>query len=107
RRKSCRLCPATAPMWPRTGRKRAPRSDRPRSRQDRPCHQLTFSLRPCRRTALIPNATMLVQRREWEAGMDPDTAARRGFDPSDFDLGHKLRLVDCEHDVFGDGLVVK
>ena len=29
--------------------------------------------------ALIPNATMLVQRREWEAGMDPDTAARRGF----------------------------
>ena len=26
--------------------------------------------------ALIPNATMLVQRREWDAGMDPDTAAR-------------------------------
>jgi glyoxylase-like metal-dependent hydrolase (beta-lactamase superfamily II) len=24
--------------------------------------------------ALIPNATMLVQRREWDAGMDPDTA---------------------------------
>ena len=56
--------------------------------------------------ALIPNATMLVQRREWEAGMDPDTAARRGFNPRDFDLGHKLRLVDGEHDVFGDGSVV-
>src|ERR1700730_7248424 len=28
--------------------------------------------------ALIPNATMLVQRREWDAGMDPDSAARRG-----------------------------
>jgi N-acyl homoserine lactone hydrolase len=56
--------------------------------------------------ALIPNATMLVQRREWEAGMDPDTAARRGFNPCDFDLGHKLRLVDGEHDVFGDGSVV-
>ena len=26
--------------------------------------------------ALIPNATMLVQRREWDAGMDPDTAAQ-------------------------------
>src|ERR1700736_3694341 len=56
--------------------------------------------------ALIPNATMLVQRREWEAGMDPDTAARRGFNPRDFDLGHKLRLLDGEHDVFGDGSVV-
>ena len=49
---------------------------------------------------------MLVQRREWEAGMDPETAARRGFNPRDFDLGHKLRLVDGEHDVFGDGSVV-
>ena len=56
--------------------------------------------------ALIPNATMLVQRREWEAGMDPDTAARRGFNRRDFDLGHKLHLVDGEHDVFGDGSVV-
>ena len=56
--------------------------------------------------ALIPNATMLVQRREWDAGMDPDTAARRGFNPRDFDLGHKLRLVDGEHDVFGDGSVM-
>ena len=56
--------------------------------------------------ALIPNATTLVQRREWDAGMDPDIAAKRGFNPRDFDLGHKLRLVDGEHDVFGDGSVV-
>src|ERR1700730_10066310 len=56
--------------------------------------------------ALIPNATMLVQRREWDAGMHPYAAARSGFDPRDFDLGHKLRLVDGEHDVFGDGSVV-
>ena len=49
---------------------------------------------------------MLVQRREWDAGMDPDTAVRRGFNPRDFDLGHKLRLLDGEHDVFGDGSVV-
>ena len=56
--------------------------------------------------ALIRNATMLVQRREWDAGMDSDTAVRRGFNPRDFDLGHKLRLVDGEHDVFGDGSVV-
>jgi glyoxylase-like metal-dependent hydrolase (beta-lactamase superfamily II) len=56
--------------------------------------------------AQIPNATMLVQRREWDAGMDPEMAAKRGFNPRDFDLGHKLRLVDGEHDVFGDGRVL-
>jgi len=38
--------------------------------------------------------------------MDPETAARHGYDPRDFDLGHKLRLLDGEHDVFGDGSVV-
>jgi N-acyl homoserine lactone hydrolase len=38
--------------------------------------------------------------------MDPDIATQRGFNPRDFDLGHKLRLVDGEHDVFGDGSVV-
>jgi len=56
--------------------------------------------------AQIPNATLLVQRREWDAGMEPDSAAKRGFDPRDFDLGHKLRLIDGEHDVFDDGSVV-
>jgi N-acyl homoserine lactone hydrolase len=56
--------------------------------------------------ALIPNATMVVQRREWEAGMDPDIAAQRGFNRRDFDLGHKVTLLDGEHDVFGDGRVV-
>ena len=56
--------------------------------------------------AQIPNATMLVQRAEWEAGMDPDIAAKRGFDRRDFDLGHKLMLLDGEYDVFGDGSVV-
>jgi glyoxylase-like metal-dependent hydrolase (beta-lactamase superfamily II) len=56
--------------------------------------------------ALIPNATMVVQCREWDASMDPDIAMRHGFNPRDFDLGHKLRLIDGEHDVFGDGSVV-
>jgi glyoxylase-like metal-dependent hydrolase (beta-lactamase superfamily II) len=55
--------------------------------------------------ALIPNATVIVQRREWQAGMDPDIAAQRGFNPQDFDLGHKVVQVDGEHDVFGDGSV--
>jgi N-acyl homoserine lactone hydrolase len=56
--------------------------------------------------ALIPNATMIVQRREWEAGMDPEIAARRGFDRRDFDLGHKVIKIDGEYDVFGDGSLV-
>lgn len=56
--------------------------------------------------ALVPNATMVVQRKEWEAGSDPDIAARHGYDRRDFDLGHKLRLADGECDVFGDGAVV-
>lgn len=56
--------------------------------------------------ALIPNATMLVQRREWEAGTDPDIAAGHGYNRRDFDLGHKRLLLDGEHDVFGDGSVI-
>ncbi|MFD2232313.1 N-acyl homoserine lactonase family protein [Phaeospirillum tilakii] len=55
--------------------------------------------------ALIPNATLLVQRREWEASRDPDKAALHGYDPRDFDVGHKVRLIDGEYDVFGDGSV--
>ena len=65
-----------------------------------------FHFDHCGGNALIPNATLLVQRREWDAGMDPDSAAQRGFNPRDFDLGHKLRLIDGEHDVFGDGSVM-
>jgi len=65
-----------------------------------------FHFDHCGGNAQIPNATLLVQRREWDAGMDPDVATKRGFNPRDFDLGHKLRLVDGEHDVFGDGSVV-
>ena len=56
--------------------------------------------------ALVPNATMLVQRREWEAGMCPDIAALHGYNRRDFDLGHKRLLIDGEHDVFGDGSAV-
>jgi glyoxylase-like metal-dependent hydrolase (beta-lactamase superfamily II) len=65
-----------------------------------------FHFDHCGGNAEIPNATMLVQRREWDAGMDPERALKSGFNPRDFDLGHKSRLIDGEHDVFGDGSVV-
>jgi N-acyl homoserine lactone hydrolase len=54
----------------------------------------------------IPNATMVVQRREWQAGEDPEIAAVRGYNPRDYGHGHEVKLVDGEHDLFGDGRVV-
>jgi glyoxylase-like metal-dependent hydrolase (beta-lactamase superfamily II) len=56
--------------------------------------------------ALIPNATMVIQKREWDAGMDPELAAKRGFDRRDFDIGHPVRKIEGEYDLFGDGRVV-
>jgi len=56
--------------------------------------------------ASVPNARLVVQRREWEAGHDPDLRARNYFDPRDYDLGHDVLQVDGEHDLFGDGSVV-
>lgn len=56
--------------------------------------------------ALLPEATVMIQRAEWQAGFDPDIAAMRGFHRKDFDLGHKVVQLDGEHDVFGDGCVV-
>lgn len=55
---------------------------------------------------LLPNARLVVQRREWEAGADDDLAARCSFDAKDYRHGHDLHLVDGEHDLFGDGRVV-
>jgi len=54
----------------------------------------------------LPNATLLVQRREWEAGHDAETIERVYYDPNDYDHGHRLRTIDGEHDVFGDASVV-
>jgi len=53
----------------------------------------------------VPNATLLVQRAEWAAGFDDDMARRYFLPRRYFDLGHQVRLVDGEHDLFGDGAV--
>lgn len=55
---------------------------------------------------LLPDARLLVQRREWEAGRDPDLRAANFFRTQDYDHGHDLLLVDGEHDLFGDGSAV-
>jgi glyoxylase-like metal-dependent hydrolase (beta-lactamase superfamily II) len=56
--------------------------------------------------AAIPNARVIVQRRDWDAGHDADLAASLSFFRQDFDYGHDVRLVEGEHDVFGDGRIV-
>jgi glyoxylase-like metal-dependent hydrolase (beta-lactamase superfamily II) len=56
--------------------------------------------------ALIPNATVVVQKREWAAGFNAEIAMRHGYNRRDFDLGHKLLQVEGEHDLFGDGSVI-
>lgn len=54
----------------------------------------------------IPNATVVVQSREWAAGFDDEMAARYFLPKPYFDLGHKVLQVDGEHDLFGDGAVI-
>ena len=54
----------------------------------------------------VKNAQLVVQKREWLAGHDPDLMKSNGFALEDYDHGHDLNLVDGEHDLFGDGSVV-
>ena len=56
--------------------------------------------------AQFPDTPTIVQRREWEAGADPDLIPKNGYVPDDYALGQDVILVDGEHDVFGDGSVV-
>jgi N-acyl homoserine lactone hydrolase len=44
-----------------------------------------------------------VQRAEWEAALDPRVVELGSADPSTFDLGREVQLLDGPHDVFGDG----
>ena len=53
----------------------------------------------------VPNATLVVQKREWDAGADDETAARYFLPRRYFNLGHQVRTVEGEHDLFGDGSV--
>ena len=56
--------------------------------------------------AEIPNARLVVQRREWEAGHDADQIRKQFYNPRDYQLGHDVLAVDGEHDLFGDGRIV-
>ena len=56
-------------------------------------------------TCELPNARIVVQDAEWEAGHDPRLVDADVYNPDDFDLGHDVQRLDGAHDVFGDGLV--
>jgi N-acyl homoserine lactone hydrolase len=66
------------------------------------CSHLHFD--HCGGNALLGDVPVVVQRAEWEAAHGGDAGA--GYLAADFDTGQDLRLVDGEHDVFGDGSVV-
>ncbi len=53
----------------------------------------------------VPNATIVVQGREWAAGFEREVARRHHLSRRFFDLGHKVRQIEGEHDLFGDGSV--
>jgi N-acyl homoserine lactone hydrolase len=54
----------------------------------------------------VPNASLVVQRREWEAGFDDELAHRYFLRRRFFNLGHQVKLVDGEYDLFGDAAVI-
>jgi N-acyl homoserine lactone hydrolase len=58
-------------------------------------------------SALLPSSLpVFVQRREWEAGADPEAIARNFFLPRDYEgLADQVVLVDGDHDLLGDGQV--
>lgn len=62
-----------------------------------------FHIDHCGGNAQLPNATIIVQQREWDAARSGDNAGL--YDPKDFLTGQPVRPVDGEHDLFGDGSV--
>jgi glyoxylase-like metal-dependent hydrolase (beta-lactamase superfamily II) len=56
--------------------------------------------------ALLPNARVVVQAREWRAGFKERLVEAGLYNPDDFDLGHERHELDGEVDLFGDGSVV-
>jgi N-acyl homoserine lactone hydrolase len=60
----------------------------------------------CGGNALVPNATVLVQRKEWKAAQNEKLQRMGTYSRHDFDHGHDRIEIDGEHDIFGDGALV-
>jgi glyoxylase-like metal-dependent hydrolase (beta-lactamase superfamily II) len=57
--------------------------------------------------ALLPDSLPIhLQRREWEAGQDPEAIARNFFLLRDYEgIADRVVLVDGDHDLLGDGSI--
>jgi len=55
--------------------------------------------------AQLPNARLIVNRREWSAAHESADQGAGAYNPKDFDCGHEVQLIEGEFDVFGDGAV--
>jgi glyoxylase-like metal-dependent hydrolase (beta-lactamase superfamily II) len=60
----------------------------------------------CGGNAFFPNATLVVHAREWRAAHRANTQAAGVYNPRDFEHMAKVREIDSELDLFGDGTVV-
>ena len=66
------------------------------------CSHLHFD--HCGGNALLGDVPVLIQRAEWDAANGGDPLG--GYLDVDLDTGQDVKLLDGEHDVFGDGSVV-
>ena len=57
-------------------------------------------------TGEIPDARIVINRAEWEAGHDAELIEQGVYSPIDYDHGHEVEQVDGQHDVFGDGTLI-
>jgi N-acyl homoserine lactone hydrolase len=60
----------------------------------------------CGGNAFFPDAMLIVHAKEWRAAHRPNTQAAGLYNPRDFEHMAKVREVDGELDLFGDGSVV-
>jgi len=58
----------------------------------------------CGGNASVPNATVIVQRRELESARS--LIGTPNYDAADFETGHDTLVIDGEYDLYGDGSVV-
>ncbi len=54
----------------------------------------------------VPDARVVVQQAEWQAGHDQRLIDYGVYNPNDYDHGHDVQEINGEHDVFGDGTIV-
>jgi glyoxylase-like metal-dependent hydrolase (beta-lactamase superfamily II) len=66
------------------------------------CSHLHFD--HCGGNGLLGDVPIVVQRAEWDAAHGGDDGA--AYLAADYDTGQDVRLIDGEHDLFGDGTVV-